>query len=74
LNALGKTGEVINVNPAILGEKQRENETVVRSSFDPVSIFQPKSDRNVTIKAKSYNPFTEHSGNILGRLNQYIGK
>ena len=76
LNALGKTGEVINVNPASLGEKQKGNETVIRSSLDPVSIFQPnKADRNVTIKAKSYNPLTEHSGNILGRLNpnQWIG-
>lgn len=76
LNALGKTGEVINVNPASLGEKQKENETVVKSGFDPVSIFQPKDIRNITIKAQSYNPFTEHSGNILGRLNpnQWIGK
>lgn len=75
LNALGKTGEVINVNPASLGEKQKENETVVKSTFDPVSIFQPKNNRNIFIKAKTYNPFTEHSGNILGRLNpsQYIG-
>ena len=76
LNDLGKTGEVINVNPASLGEKQRENETVVRSTLDPVSFFQPnKEDRNVSIKARSYNPFTEHSGNILGRLNprQLIG-
>jgi len=76
LNALGKTGEVINVNPASLGEKQRENETVVRSGFDPVSIFQPNNLRNITIKAQSYNPLTEHSGNILGRLNptHWIGK
>lgn len=75
LNALGKTGEVINVNPASLGERQKANETVVKSTFDPVSIFQPKSNRNVMIKAKTYNPLTEHSGNILGRLNpsQWIG-
>jgi len=75
LNALGKTGEVINVNPASLGEKQKANETVIKSTFDPVSIFQPKSNRNVMIKAKTYNPLTEHSGNILGRLNpsQWIG-
>ena len=72
LNNLGKTGEVINVNPASLGESQKKNETIVRSTLDPVSIFQPnKYSNNVSIKAESYNPLTEHSGSILGRLNPY---
>jgi hypothetical protein len=74
LNDLGKTGEVINVNPASLGEKQKKNETIVKSTLDPVSIFQPnKKDRNVTINTGSYNPLTNHSANILGKVNQMIG-
>ena len=74
LNNLGKTGEVINVNPASKGEKQKENETVVKSRLDPVSIFQPKVSRNVTLKT-GYNPLTNHSADILKRLDprQMIG-
>jgi hypothetical protein len=77
LDALGKTGEVINVNPASLGERQKENETVVRSTLDPVSLFQPNQNKsNVTINTGSYNPLFNHSANILGQLNpnQMIGK
>jgi hypothetical protein len=76
LDAMGKTGEIINVNPASLGERQQKNETVVRSSLDPVSLLQPNQNKtNVTIRASSYNPLKEHSGSILGRLNpqQMIG-
>jgi len=76
LNNMRKTSEVINVNPASLGENQKSNETVVRSSLDPVSIFQPNQNKsNITITTGSYNPFTNHSANILGQLNpnQMIG-
>jgi len=74
MNDLGLTGEVINVNPASKGEKQKENETVVRSSLDPVSIFQPnKTSRNLTLNT-GYNLLKNHSADILGRLGtQRIG-
>ena len=91
---LGKdTKEIINVNPAHLGEKQGKNEYNVRSSTDVVSavvpiankikdtatdaynyLFKPKKkkektkkEQNITIEAKTYNPLTEHSADILKR-------
>ena len=74
LNDLGLTKEVINVNPASKGEKQKKNETIVKSYLDPVSIFQPnKKDRNVTLNT-GYNLLKNHSADILGRLGtQRIG-
>jgi len=74
MNDLGLTKEVINVNPASKGERQKENETIVRSSLDPVSIFQPnKAKRNLTLNT-GYNLLKNHSADILGRLGtQRIG-
>lgn len=71
LNNLGLTDEIINVNPASLGEKLAKNETAIRSSFDPVSMFQPAA---MKIKASSWNPLKEHSADILKRIpNTLIG-
>jgi hypothetical protein len=71
LNNLGLTDEVINVNPASLGEKLAKNETAIRSSFDPVSMFQSNA---MKIKAKTWNPLAEHSADILKRIpNTLIG-
>ena len=68
---MGKTGEVINVNGASMFEKQKKNETRIRSSHDVVSAMAalaPSRKRNVTI-AGSWNPLAEHSASILDRLN-----
>ena len=76
---LGKnTKNIINLNPAYLGERQSPNETVIRSSLDPVSaVYSPinyvkglfgKQSQTHTIPATTLNPLTEHSSNILDRL------
>lgn len=80
LNGQGKTGEVITVNGATMPwDKQAKNETRVRSGLDLVSgldVLAPSRTRNVTIDAASYNPLTEHSGDVLRRLDPVtvIGK
>lgn len=70
--------ETINVNPAItmadLFDKQNDNETIIRSSIDPISALHtlnPFSNKTRTIdtKAKSYNPVKEHNSDILLRLD-----
>ena len=76
------TANVINVNPAYLGEKHLSNEYILRSSRDPVSMVQglksmfTKHPNDITIPGKSLNPLTEHSYNILKRLpsEQIIGR
>ena len=80
LNAMGLCKEVINVNPAISTEAQKKNEFNVRSSSDVVSalaMVNPwmRERKNTTIEAESFNPLTEHSANILSRLdpNKMIG-
>lgn len=71
------TKEIINVNPAYLGEKNAVNEYNIKSSSDIVSGFYPEKDKDIVIPSK--DPFDivgEHSYNILDRLdeNQWIGK
>jgi hypothetical protein len=69
---------VINVNPAYMGEAHLPNETIIRSSRDPVSFLKGfvKDPTDIIIRARSINPLTEHSYNILKRLPQdkIIGK
>jgi len=80
LNEMGLTGQVINLNPASMFEKQKENEYVIRSKTDPVSIlhalnpFARKS--NTTTTSGTANLLKEHSTDVLSRLdpNQRIGK
>jgi len=79
LNEKGLTGEVINVNPATLFEKQKKNETVIRSSGDVVSALHslnPFNKKNKTYVVKAlYNPITEHGESILDRMgNVFVGK
>jgi len=76
---LGKDAKnIIEVNPAYMGEKHLPNETIIRSSRDPVSFLKgfTKRPNDITIPAKSINPLTEHSYNILKRLpaDKIIGK
>jgi len=87
---LGKnTKEIINVNPAYLGETTLPNEYNIRSSGDVVSAalapvqtvrkyLQPNYSKShdIVIASQSYNPLTEHSYDILNRLDKRkkIGK
>lgn len=73
----GHGKETIAVNPAFLPEdmleKQKDNETIIRSSLDPISVLHswtPFSNeaRTIDIVPTSYNPFTEHSSDVLERL------
>ena len=73
LNAQGLTDEVITLNGATMPwDVQANNETRIRSSADLVSgfqVLQPTRRRNKTIQHVSFNPLSEHSANILERLN-----
>jgi hypothetical protein len=69
--------ETVLVNPAVtphdLLEKQKDNETVVRSKLDPISYlhnFNPMRNKakTIDIDPQSYNPLEEHSSDILSRL------
>jgi hypothetical protein len=53
------------LNPAIIGRHSGKVK-VIRSSGDVVSAFTKKQEGDKTIKAKTYNPLTEHSASILG--------
>ena len=82
--------EIINVNPAYMGETKGKNEYNIRSSSDlvsgilaPVNVLSstlfPKYTKNHEITIQSDNPvdvLTEHSPEILNRLEQdrMIGK
>jgi hypothetical protein len=71
LNEMGKTGEVVNLNGASMFEKQKNNETRIRSANDVVSFMAslaPSRKRNATISG-SWNPLKEHSAGILDRLD-----
>jgi len=74
---LGKDSkEIINVNPAYINEKPHQNEYNIKSSSDVVSALKPIHSKDIKIKSESYNPLTEHSYDILERLNpnQMIGQ
>ena len=69
--------DVVVVNPAVapldMFNRHKDNETVIRSTLDPISAlhnFNPYRNkaRTIDIDAKSYNPLKEHSSDILGRL------
>ena len=66
LNKEGLVNKSVEVNPARLpNQKVMKNETIIKSSFDPVSVFVPKSKRVKVIEARTYNPLAEHSAKIL---------
>ena len=76
LNQEGLTGEVINLNPASMGEKVRKNEFIIKSMTDPVSLLQKQPKKRITKTYGTLNFLKEHSTDILDRLNprQLIGK
>lgn len=73
LNEKGLTGEVINLNPASMFEKQKENEFVIRSKTDPVSLLHainPWAKKGqTTTTSGTTNLLKEHSSGILSRLD-----
>ena len=79
---LGKhSKEIITLNKATrpFSTKKSKNQTDVRTERDVVSALNPfekKSSKDIVIESKSYNPLTEHSTDVLGRLdkNQQIGE
>jgi hypothetical protein len=76
LNEKGLTGEVINLNPASMGEKVRKNEFIIKSMTDPVSLLQKQPKKRITKTYGTLNFLKEHSTDILDRLNprQLIGR
>jgi hypothetical protein len=77
----GRSKEIITLNKATLPfeSNTNKNQYDIRSERDVVSGLNPfarKSKKDVDIKAKTYNPLTEHSGDVLDRLgkNKVIGK
>lgn len=74
---LGKNSkEIININPAYINEKPAQNEYNIKSTRDVVSALKPVNSQDIAIKAESYNPLTEHSYDILNRLDptQMVGR
>lgn len=65
-----KIYEVILVNPASLGEKEKDNEFIIRSKMDLVSLLHKPSKRDTIIENKTNNILTEHKPDILKRLEQ----
>jgi hypothetical protein len=65
-----KIYEVINLNGANLGEKEKDNEYNIRSEMDLVSLLHKPTKRDVIINNDTYNIITEHKPDILKRLNQ----
>ena len=66
LNKEGLVNKSVEVNPARLpNQKVMKNETIIKSSLDPVSIFVPKSKNVKVIEARTYNPLKEHSAKII---------
>jgi len=70
-----KIYEIINLNPASLGEKVKNNEYNIRSDLDIVSALQ-KTKNIETIHHTTLNPISEHLAPVLNRLdpNKIIGR
>jgi hypothetical protein len=63
--------EIINLNPVAdpIDEKPLKKEYTVFSSEDVPSFYKRDSPNDLMIRAESFNPITEHSPDILLRLN-----
>ena len=76
LNKDGLTDEVINTNPATLynDRKNKDNEHVVKSKGDLVSIFHKNDKNTIEIDKKTNNPIIEHKIDIIDRIpKQMVG-
>ena len=58
-------GENTTLNPAIMGSHNKDLQ-VVKSKFDPVSLFTRTNKNDTILGPSSINPLTEHSTAILG--------
>jgi hypothetical protein len=75
LNDAGLTGEVINVNPASMGERHKKNETVIRSSHDLVSYLHGNKKKRTHVVKGIADPVSEHSAQFLSRMKKtFVGK
>ena len=77
----GDSKEIITLNRAVAGRDLfknpvKDNEYSIRTTLDPVSYFLPKNDKTTTIPSTTINPLTEHSTDVVKRLdpNLQIGK
>lgn len=62
--------EIINLNPANLGEKNKDNEHVVRSSNDLVSAIKPVSDVIHKVKDETTNALKKTANYFLPKNKQ----
>jgi len=63
--------EIINLNPANLGEKNKENEYVVRSENDLVSAIKPVSDVIHKVKDDTTNALKKTANYFLPKSKQF---
>ena len=77
----GESKEIITLNKETrpFEKNKNQNQTDVRSRRDIVSALNPfgsKSSKDIEIQGETYNPLTEHTADILDRLdeNQMIGE
>ena len=72
-----KAREIISLNKAtrpsdfIFGRKKKKNQYDIRSTYDPVSMFNTRQV-DYTIKNKSLNPLTQHSADILDKTPDVV--
>lgn len=69
--------EIITLNRAVAGRDLfknpiKENEYSIRSQLDPVSVLLPKDSKTLTIPSTSLNPLTEHSTEVVKRLDPAV--
>jgi hypothetical protein len=72
-----KIFEVITYNPALLPlQKVKDNEYIVKTSADPVSVGVPKDAKTLIFNTGSMNPLYNHSPDALSKLkwNQLVGR
>jgi len=69
LNKRGLTDDVVNINPATFYDKPKKNETNLRSTYDPVSMFNRGA---TTIKHDVFNPLKAHSTDFLRHLGDTV--
>ena len=72
-----KIYEIITYNPAWLPfQTVKDNEYIVKTSGDPVSVAVPKNDKNLIFNTGSWNPLYNHSPDALSKLkwSQLIGR
>jgi hypothetical protein len=73
----GDSKEIITLNRAVAGRDLfknpiKENEYSIRSQLDPVSLLLPKDSKTLTIPSTSLNPLTEHSTEVVKRLDPAV--